>query len=136
MATTSRFKSSAELRKFGLVMFAGFGLLGGLFLWRRGLEPATWALLGLAALFLLVGLALPKVLGPIEWAWMKLAGLLGFVMTRVILTLTFFLAITPLGLLRRLLGQDSLVLKKRPDAESYWVAVEKDGPGTRPESPF
>lgn len=130
------FKSPRELRKFGAVMTVALGLLGALFLWRKGLTPVTYGLLGAAAFFLVFGLILPQVLGPIEWAWMKIAAAMGWVMTRVILTLTWFLAITPIGLLMRLTGRDSLGLKPNPQATTHWSPTEKDGPGTRPYTPY
>ena len=50
---------------------------------------------------------------------MTFAAILGWVMTRVILSLVFYLIITPIGLLTRLLGEDFLALKKI-DSNSYW----------------
>ena len=122
------------LRKFGLVMAIACGLFGGLAAWRdRSFAPY---LLGLGGLFLVLGLAMPRRLDPVERAWMKLAGVMSAVMTRVILTLSFILAITPVGLLRRLFAGDSLGLRADPDATTYWVAVEKDGPASRPDKPY
>ncbi len=133
MADTKR-KLSGELRKFGITMAIAFGIIGGLFYW-RGHEAWTW-LAGIAAAFLLFGLIMPGTLWPIEWAWMKLAHYLSIVMTYVILTLTFFLAIFPMGLLVRLLRKDLLSLKFQEDKESYWIPVEQDGPGSRPRRPY
>ena len=129
------FKSSAELRKFGWVMTVALGILGGVLFWRRGLAPATYGVLGAAGLFFVTAVIAPKLLGPLEWAWMKLAGVLSFIMTRVILTLAFFLAMTPVGLLMRLSGHDPLGLRRRK-VDSYWKPVEPDGPGSRTHSPF
>ena len=122
------------LRKFGLVMAVAFGVIGGLWAWRGRLFAPY--LLTIAAAFLVLGLALPRALGPFERVWMKFAVVLAAVMTRVILTLSFILAITPVGLLRRLFGGDSLGLRPDPDATSYWVPVEEDGPCSRPDKPY
>jgi len=134
----SRFKSAKELRKFGFVMTVPLALLAGALLWRKGLDaPAALYVVGGAALFFLIaGLIFPRGLGPIEWAWMKLALVLSWVMTRVILTLTFFLAMLPIGLVMRLLRHDPLRLRRDPNATTYWMPVEPDGPATRPEQPF
>ncbi len=132
----SPFKSSRELRKFGMVMFVPLAIIAGLLFWKKGLAPQTYGAGGAAAFFLVFGLVVPRVLGPIEWAWMKFAGVLSYVMTRVILTMTFFFAMTPVGLLRRILTRDPMQLKKDPGAESYWVPVEEDGPGTRSDVPY
>lgn len=125
---------SQRLRKFGIVMAVAFGILGALLLW-RGREWAEY-LLYVGGAFLLVGLVAPKVLGPIERVWMKFAHLLGTVMTTIILTLTFFVVITPMGILLRLMGKDLLGMRGDPSIESYWVPVEEDGPCSRPDKPY
>ena len=122
------------LRRFGFVMAAASGVLAALLLWKQ--RPAGPYLLALAAGFALLGAAAPRVLDPVETAWMKLAGWLSVVMTYVVLTLAFFLVVTPLGLLRRLFGADSLHLKLDRSAATYWVPVEPDGPGSRHDRPY
>lgn len=127
-------KSPSDLRTFGLVMAGAFGLIGGV-LWWKDVAAAPYVL-GVAAFFGIAGLVVPRLLGPIEWAWMKLALVLSAIMTRVILTLAFFLIITPIGLLLRLMGKDLLQTTLDPEQPSYWTPVEPDGPGTRPEKPY
>ena len=127
-------KSNRELRKFGITMGIAFGLIGALLLWR---ERAAWPyLLGLSVFFFLFGLVFPRALVPIEWAWMKLAHYLSIVMTYLLVTLTFFIVITPMGLLLRLLGKDLLALKFEKERRSYWEKVDPEGPAGRPEKPY
>ncbi|MGD2068791.1 MAG: SxtJ family membrane protein [Gemmatimonadota bacterium] len=127
---------TSHLRKFGLVMTVGFGLLGLLFWW-RGVPAAPW-MAGIGAAFLAVGLVSPRILGPVERGWMWLAEKLGAVMTRVLLTITFFLGVTPLALLGRLLGRDRLAIRSfgRSDAGTFWQDVDPDGPVSRPDEPY
>ena len=127
-------KTKKDLRKFGLVMRVPLALIGG-YLWWKGSGAAPYVL-GAAAFFLLSALLFPTLLRPIERLWMKVAEVLGFVMTRVILTLAFYLVITPIALVARLFGKDFLHIKKANRRESYWVPVEEDGPGTRPFKPY
>ena len=122
------------LRRFGFVMAVAFGVLAALLLWRH--RPAGPYLLALAGGFALLGAVAPRVLDPVERAWMRLAGRLSVVMTYVVLTLAYFLVVTPLGLLRRLFGADSLHLKLDRSAATYWVPVEPDGPGSRHDRPY
>jgi len=103
-------------------------------LWWRG-KPAGLYLGAAAGLFFVLGIALPRALAPVEWVWMKFAHYLGIVMTFVLVTLTFFLVITPVGLFIRL-GKDSLGLKFDRRAATYWAPVEKDGPTSRPDKPY
>jgi hypothetical protein len=62
------------------------------------------------------------VLKPAHTVWMGLALVLGFVMTRVILTLMYYLVFTPVGLLMRALGRDPM--QRKLGAESYWIVKE------------
>jgi hypothetical protein len=127
-------KTTVELRKFGGVMTVACGLLGSLLMWRS--RPAGPYVVGLSALFLLLAAAAPGLLAPVERAWMKMAEVIAAVMTRVILTLTFFLVITPVGIVRRLMGYDSLGLRIDRSAPTYWAPVEPDGPCSRPDKPY
>jgi hypothetical protein len=123
-----------RLRKFGLVMAVAFGIFGALFVWReKAWGPYT---LYVAAAFLVLGLVAPKVLGPIEKGWMALARVLQVVMTTLILTLTFFLVLTPMGFLLRLSGKDLLGMKGDPEIKTYWVPVDPTGPASRPDKPY
>ncbi len=111
------------LRKFGITVLIGFGLIGAvLYLWVDAQRAAhvTWivgAVLGVPAL---TGarLALPGY-----WLWMGVAFVLGNIMSRVLLTLIYFFVFTPIGLFRRLLGKDPLSLS-RPDGSSYWRSID------------
>jgi predicted anti-sigma-YlaC factor YlaD len=127
-------KTKRELRKFGLTMAVAFAVFGGLFLWRA--KPVWPYFFGIAGFFLIFGLLFPNLLAPIEWAWMKMAHLLGQVMTRLILTLTFYLVITPLGLIMKLSGKDPLHRQFDRSASTYWVPVDPDGPTSRPDKPY
>ncbi|MCZ6727193.1 MAG: hypothetical protein O7A98_07530 [Acidobacteria bacterium] len=131
---TSRPKSLAELRRFGFAFGGGLSLFGGLLLWRDKFA-APYVLAG-AGLVLLLAAAWPRALTPLEWLLSRLFRLVTAGLTYVVLTIVFFLVLTPIGLARRLLGKDSLGLRPDPERESYWVDVEPDGPGSRPRKPF
>jgi hypothetical protein len=108
-----------ELRKFSLVIGIFLGLLGGLSWWRStGLYP--WLFI-VAMVFLLAGFGKPMLLKPIHKVWMTLAILMGWVVTRIILSILFYLIVTPIGLSTRLLGKDFLDLEFSDDADSYWI---------------
>ena len=127
-------KSSTELRRFGLALGAGLSVLGSILLW-RGKSPAPW-ILGLAATLLLLAILRPQVLGPLEKVFARVARVVAATLTYLVLTLTFFVIITPIGLVMRLLGKDPLAMKPAPDRSSFWVEVEPDGPTTRPSKPY
>ena len=74
----------------------------------------------LADLFISVGLTVPVILKPIYLVWMIFAVILGWFMTRLILSLLFYMMITPIGLVLRLMGKDLLELKRQEVQNSYW----------------
>ena len=127
-------RGKAELAKFGVVMATAFGLLGALLLWRG--RPAGDYLLWIGGGFLGLAVVAPVALGPVERAWLWVGERLGRVMTAIIVALTYFLVITPIGLIRRVVSGDTLGLKPDRSALSHWVPVERDGPASRPTKPF
>lgn len=127
-----------DLRKFGRVMAGALAVVTLVVLWRSGWSQTPWVEgLGItAALFLAFSIVWPNALAPLEWAWMKLAMVLNYVMTRVLLTLVYFLAVTPIGLIFKLLRKDLLGKRFDPKASTYWIPPEEDGPWTRPTKPY
>jgi len=131
-------KSSSD-RSFGLVMAGAFAILGGLRWYRRHEEagfdlkaPANAWFFAVAAVFLLVALAAPGVLAPLNKLWTKLGLLMGKVMAPIVMGLLLYLVVTPVGLLVRLFGGDPLRLKFDPKADSYWL--KRDPPGPAPDT--
>ncbi|SRR6266404_3748742 len=106
-------------RYFGVLVGAVFAAVGAWWLTRGKFQLVAPYFLTLGGLLLLIGLVYPRALVVPNRMWMKLAEALSFVMTRVILGLVFFLMVTPIGLLRRILGGDPLHRRARR-AESYW----------------
>ncbi len=110
-----------ELREFGIVMGCFFGILGGLLFWRH--RPFLWAA-ALSGTFFAFGLLLPMTLQPLQKAWMTIAVLMGFVMSRVILTVLFFLVLSPLAIISRLLGKKHMDLTFRKPDSTGWNPVK------------
>lgn len=108
-----------ELRKFGITLGIVFGLLGTIFC-LRGREYFLYILI-LSALFLICAFCAPMCLKPVHKLWMTFAMSMGWVMTRVILSILFYLVVTPIGLLARLFGKDFLDIKFDKTATSYWI---------------
>ena len=59
-----------------------------------------------------IGLFLPYLAGKIHWLWMKLAHVLGYVMSRVLLPIIFFVILVPLAFFSRLAGKNTVQLKR------------------------
>jgi len=110
--------SKTEYRKFGLSL-GGLGLVLSLYLlWKN----KTWVnpILIISAFLLICGIIIPNFLKPLYFAWMVFATIIGWIMTRVILTVLFYVVVTPLGLISRMLGHRFLDLKIDPARKSYW----------------
>ena len=112
-----------ELRNFGLLVGGVFAALG-IYFWLRGKTHFPF-FLAPGALLMLCGLIFPRALKFIYIAWMTLAILLGVVVSTVLLTLFYFLVVTPIGLAARCVGKDFLSLKLNPHATSYWLPRER-----------
>ncbi len=109
----------SELKKFGITIGIVLGLMGMWFLWRG--KGGSYALLGSSILFLSLSFIYPLLLKPVQKLWMSLAVLLGWLMTRVILIILFYLVVTPIALLAKLCGKDFLNTKLDRNAKSYWI---------------
>lgn len=106
-------------RQFGY-LFAGVCTLVAIWpLWPLHMPNLYW--LAAAGGFALAALAWPRALRPLYTFWMKLGHVLGWINARIILTVVFFLLVTPTAYIARLLGHDPLRLRVRAPG-SYWVA--------------
>jgi predicted membrane metal-binding protein len=107
-------------RSFGLVFAAVFALAAFLPLLRAPHQPRWWAAV-IAIAFALVALLWPKRLAALNKLWLKLGLLLHAIVSPVVLVLLFYGAIVPIGLLKRIFGNDSLRLQADRAANSYWI---------------
>lgn len=114
---------TGQIRKFGIVALIFFGLLCSLGLWIN--RPIPVYLFGSLSILGLGFILIPKQLEPVYSAWLKVAHLLGRIITTLILALAYYLVITPSGLIKRLFGGRPIPMKPNKKASSYWV--------TRPE---
>lgn len=106
-------------REFGLIVGGILVLLSVWWLYRGKFISPAYMMLPVGALLILLGLLLPRALVYPNKAWMLLAEGLSYVTTRIILGVVFFLVITPIGVIKRLMGWDPLSRRGARDA-SYW----------------
>ncbi|HYQ72323.1 MAG TPA: SxtJ family membrane protein [Gammaproteobacteria bacterium] len=124
-----------ELRNFGLVFSGGLIFFFGLVLpWIFERPWPLWPWVG-AGLFSGAGLVIPGVLRPVHYVWLKLGHVLGWINTRIILGLVFFVMFAPVALALRIFGKDPLHRKLDRQAETYRIVSEKL-PRERMEKPF
>lgn len=109
-------------RTFGL-FFAGVFVIVAAYFFYHQTQTTAWIFAGLAALFIVLALAVPDVLLPLNKLWMRFGFLLGMIISPIVLGVIFFLLFTPIGLIMRLFGRDELRLKLR-DTASHWKTRE------------
>jgi hypothetical protein len=107
-----------DLRNFGITFGIVLGLLG-VALWWKGKDTYTIFIV-ISVMFFFFGFLLPGILKPLQKAWMALAVVLGFIMTKVILSILFYLVFTSIGMGTRLFGIKLLDIKMDKSKESYW----------------
>jgi hypothetical protein len=111
--------STAELRKFGLLVGTAFFVLGVIVRWKDHWNAAV-VLWSISGALVVPGLLFPALLGPVYRAWMGLALLLSRVTTPIVMAALYFLVMTPLGWLLRIAGHRPLEHGRR--GTEAWVS--------------
>lgn len=122
-------KGSSD-RSFGMVFTVVFALIGVWPLvghWTDLDSVRRWAL-GVALAIFLIALIRPVLLAPVNILWMKFGLLLNKIMSPLIIGLLFFIVLTPVAVVMRLSGKDSLGLKRSGDEETCWVTRDDEIP--------
>ena len=111
-------ESPKDLRKFGLTIGIVLLIIASILIFKN--KPSSFYFLTFGFVFILTGLLVPKALRYLNRSWMTLAIILGWVMTRVILSLLFYFVITPISLIAKISGKQFLNLKIDRTRVSYW----------------
>lgn len=119
-------ESRKALKEFGLTVGVVLVAIAVVLLLRRGESSAYWGAAGV--LLIVLSFAAPAVLKPLNKIWMSLSIVLGWLMTRVILVVFFYAALTPIAVIVRLFNRDLLGLKIDRSTKSYWQKREKKRP--------
>ena len=118
-------------RSFGIVFFIVF-LLIALYPLLKGNDLRIWSLI-ISLVFLILGLINSKILTPLNRLWFKFGLLLGRFISPLIMGIIFFVVVTPIAIIMRLLKKDLLNLKYNKK-ETYWI--DKSGPKSKMKNQF
>ena len=118
-------------RNFGIVFFIVF-LLIAFYPLLKGNDLRIWSLI-ISFIFLGLGLINSKILTPLNRLWFKFGLLLGKFISPLIMGIIFFIVVTPVGIIMRLLKKDLLNLKYNKK-ETYWI--NKSGPKSKMKNQF
>lgn len=115
-------RTNKDILNFGLLIGGIIAVIGFITVFYN--SPAFTYLIPIGFTIAALGFIAPIILKPFYLVWMTLAVLLGFVSTRVILTVLFYLIITPIGLVSKMFGKDPMERKIDKTSKSYWTYRE------------
>ena len=114
----------SDIRKFGITIGIILMIIAGFLFWKE--KESYQIFLTVGTILFVLGILVPAILKPIYWIWMVFATILGWIMTRVILSLLFYIIITPIGLILRLFGKQFIELKWDKSNSTYWNYRSRD----------
>ena len=127
-------KSQKQLpadRSFG-ILFSIIFILLSTYLYIYKPNTSIWLVFGIiSCLFIFITFFSPQLFRPLNIVWYYIGVLLGKIVSPIVLGVLFFLLITPVAVLGRIMGRDILKLK-RNSAATYWI--ERHPPGPSPEN--
>ncbi len=116
-------EAAGDLKKFGITVGSVLFLFAILLFWKQKESYIYFSIIG--AFLILAGLIKPAILKPLNKAWMTLAILMGWVMTRVILIILFYIVLTPTAFFAKIFKKNFLDLEIDKSRNSYWEIREK-----------
>ena len=122
MQGSKKIKMSSN-RSFGILFFIVFVIIG---LWPllNDADIRIWSIL-LSLVFLILGIFNSKILTPFNRIWVRFGIILGTIIAPFVMGLVFFIVITPIVIVMRLLGKDLLNIKYS-NKISYWIKRDKN----------
>jgi hypothetical protein len=114
------YATTKQLRQFAFLAPVGFALIG-FSVWRATHSSTAWiALAAFGVLLALAGAVRPGLVRPVYLVALAVAFPIGWVVSNLAFLALYYLVLTPLALLFRLVGRDALVLR-RPRTDSHWI---------------
>ena len=126
-----KIKNTVSNKNFGLTFFIVFLIIS---FWplMHNEQIRIWSLV-IALIFLILGMSNSKILTPLNTIWFKFGLILGKIVSPIVMGIIFFLIVTPISIIMRILGKDLLNLKYN-NRKSYWI--EKRGPKSKMKNQF
>ena len=118
--------SEKRLRQFGITVGAVFLALT-LWMFLKQYPILFQYLLGIIGILLMViGISCSSVLRRIYKVWMGIAFAMGWIVSRILLVIIFYLVLTPIGLTARLFGKDFLDIRVKKVQDSHWIKRDRE----------
>ena len=120
MSLTENSPIQSQLRSFGLIV-GGILLFIGVWPIIVKSRDIRWWSLAIGAVFIFLAMRAPSTLGPIHRAWMFIGHILGWINTKIILTVGFYAIVMPIGLAMRVLGKDPMRRRYVAEVSTYRI---------------
>ena len=118
-----KYSNMGSNRSFGVVFSVVFLIISFWPLFTEG-TIRIWAIF-IAILFLLISYFKPDILYPLNKIWFKFGLLLGSIVSPIVMGIVFFIIVTPIGIIMRIIGKDLLNKKINNSVKSYWIKREQ-----------
>jgi len=115
--------SEKDLKKFGLTVGIILILIAALLFWKQ--KPSFLYFFPVGLFLLLAGILTPALLCPLNKVWMIFSLILGWIMTRVILSVLYYIILTPIGIIAKISGKHFLDVKIDKTRNTYWEKRKK-----------
>ncbi|HEY3056856.1 MAG TPA: SxtJ family membrane protein [Thermoanaerobaculia bacterium] len=130
--SSSWIETAAPARKqlitFGVTIAAALAVIAGVRAWRNGMDEVAISAFIVAGLFAASAVIAPDSLASVYRWWMRIAEALGWINTRILLIVIFYLVVTPVGLIMRMVRRSPLDVAEK---DSYWTASPRNSYGDR-----
>jgi Saxitoxin biosynthesis operon protein SxtJ len=113
--------TDAQARKTALIVAGVLFLIAAWNIY-RGRMTVVAVLGSIGGALILIGLV-PAAARTFHRFWMRVAEVLGYINSRILLSLLYYLVFTPYGVISRLIGRDALG-RRGPEKETYWLMRE------------
>ena len=120
--------SGKEIKGFGRSMLIGFGIIGAVFFFFFDHTKTAMGLWIFGVLAFAFSYLVPKLALLIYYPWMGVSFVMGSIISYLIVAFIFFILITPVAIIFKIIGRDPLSLKVEKSAGSYWIQVKRTKP--------
>ena len=112
------------LNQFGALFIVFFGIVGSLQMFRHGRSEVAMIIWGTSSAIACIGFVFPKFMRAVYLTWMCAIFPFAWVVTQVIFGFTFYIVMTPIGVMMRRFGYDPVKRQFDANADSYWIKRE------------
>jgi hypothetical protein len=113
-------------RSFGVLLGVGCALLALIALHAGRTSAIGWGIAATA--FLVISLTVPRALAPLRRAWLRFGRLLSRFVTPLVLGVIYAAVFVPTAVLMRLVRRDTMMRRREPARDSYWIERGPDRP--------